>query len=453
MTRPLPRRTLLRGALATGAVALALPPLEAMFGTRGAQADDLGPIFGVFFWANGLPWHAGHGAEQAAGLGDEWTPANTGSGYTPSPLLAPLASHQVTVVTGLEPHTDIPNDPPGQSDGHMRGFMVGLTSDRPRPEGFNHASHTLTALRPSLDQYVARHDDFYGDYPPRYRSLVLGASETRFHDYGHWNSISYNGPDSLNPAITDPGQLYDLLFAVPADPGGLTRRAKLLDAVMDDAKSLRARLGAADRQRLDSHLEHLHEVQRRLELGTQTCSTTLPKPGNTQNLLDKTAIMAELLALGLGCGITRVFSFMLTSPASTHVFDNVPGVIEEMHKTCHDGKWTEVRGITLFQMECFARFLEELAAVVDPEGVTLLDRALVYGTSEYGEGWKHGNKETPIVLAGRANGKLQHNTHLREPDGNISKAHVTLLRALGITTPSFGFNGAETSEAFDGLLL
>jgi hypothetical protein len=165
----------------------------------------------------------------------------------------------------------------------------------------------------------------------------------------------------------------------------------------------------------------------------------------------KTGIMADLLAVALACGLTRVFSFMLTSPASTHVFAPITG--DGMHKVCHDGAWNAVHGITLFHMQCFARLLDGLAAVADPNGVSLLERSLVYGTSEYGEGWKHGNKETPTVFAGRANGKLQHGVHVREPDGNIAKAHVTLLRALGIHTPSYGFNGAETSAAFYELLL
>jgi len=450
----LSRRTLLRGAFAGGTVALALPPLEAMFGGSSARADasDLGPIFGIFFWANGLPWHAGHGAEQA-GPPDHWTPAQTGIGYAPTPLLAPLAAHQLTVVTGLEPQTDIPPDPPGQGDGHMRGFMVGLTSDRPRPEGFDHASHTLTALRPSLDQYVAKHDDFYGNYPPRFRSLVVGASSARFHEYGHWNGISYNGPDSQNLPIMDPGQFYDLLFAVPADAGSLGRRAALLDAVMEDAKSLSERLGTKDKQRVADHLDHLNEIQRRLELGTQICENSIPKPSDTADLLAKTGIMGDLLAVALGCGVTRVFSFMLTSPATTHIFNNIPAVADGMHKVCHDGMWDQVYGITGYQMQCFARFLDSLAAVTDPNGVTLLDRALIYATSEYGEGWKHGNKETPILFAGKSNDKFQHNAHVREPGGNIAKAHVTMLRALGIDTPSYGFNGAETSAAFDELLL
>ena len=76
---------------------------------------------------------------------------------------------------------------------------------------------------------------------PAYSSLVLGVSPARFHDYGHWNAISYNGPDSLNLPVMDPGQLFNMLFSVPQDLSKLTRRASLLDAVREDANDLRVR--------------------------------------------------------------------------------------------------------------------------------------------------------------------------------------------------------------------
>ena len=171
MKEPLSRRSFLRGSVAGTSVALALPTLEAMLGRSHALAAGAdAPFFGLFFWANGLPWHDAHGAEQS-GHPDLWTPSGAAA---QSPLLSELERHRVSVATGLEPHTEIPSTPPGQSDGHMRGFMVGLTGDRIRPEGFDHPSHTLTALRPSLDQYIAHHSDFYGDLPSRFRSLHLG---------------------------------------------------------------------------------------------------------------------------------------------------------------------------------------------------------------------------------------------------------------------------------------
>ncbi len=449
----LSRRTVLRGMAGGATLSLALPPLDAMLNSNGANADGSaeGPIFGVFYWANGMPWHAGHGEIQAsAGYPDLWTPAATGPLYAPSELLSHLAAHQPTVATGLTPHTEVPPSPAGQEDGHMRGFMVALTGDRIRPELFDHASHTLTALRPSLDQYVAKHEQFYGSALPRFRSLVLGASAARFHDYGHWNAISYNGPDSLNQPIMDPGQLYNLLFAVPDDLPGVARRAALLDAVMADASDLKQKLGPIDRVRIDEHLMHLDEIQRRLQLTSTPCMGPAAQ-GDTPDLIAKTQIMGNLLGVALGCGLSRVFSFMLTSPASTHVFSNL-GVPNDMHSTCHAGEWQQVHDITTYHMQAFATLLDQLAAVVDLDGVSLMDRSVVFGTSEYGEGWQHSVAEMPALLVGGGCGTLNRGVHVREAGGNYSKVHVTMLRALGLDTPSFGFNGGETSDELPGVL-
>ena len=114
--------------------------------------------------------------------------------------------------------------------------------------------------------------------------------------------------------------------------------------------------------------------------------------------------------------------------------------------------WNEVRDVTAYHMQAFARFLDEMAAVQDPTGQSLMDRLLVYGCSEYGEGWKHGVKEMPVVMAGGASGALQRGVHVREAGGNMAKAQLTMLKALGLSDTAFGFNGAETSDTFAGLL-
>ncbi|MEE2643455.1 MAG: DUF1552 domain-containing protein, partial [Myxococcota bacterium] len=255
--KQLSRRQFLRGSAAGATLSLALPPLELFSPSRARAEGEVEPFFGLFFWANGLPWHSAHGGEQGAvGNGDLWTPATMGPSYAATPLLAPLARHQVSVISGLEPHTVIPNSPPGQGDGHMRGFMVSLTGDRPRSEGFNHSSHTLTARRPSLDQVVATHPDFYRR-APRFRSIEVGVSEARFHRYGHWDAISYSGPNATNAPIMAPSLLYDRLFAAPQDDQSGRRRVQLLDAVLEDARTLRRQLGVEDRRRLEAHIEHL----------------------------------------------------------------------------------------------------------------------------------------------------------------------------------------------------
>jgi hypothetical protein len=103
-------------------------------------------------------------------------------------------------------------------------------------------------------------------------------------------------------------------------------------------------------------------------------------------------------------------------------------------------------------MSCFAAFLDHLSAAVDPTGRSILDRALVYGCSEYGEGYQHSVAEMPIVLAGGANGALNPGVHVREVGGNLSSAHLTILRAIGLETESFGFNGGETTDDLPELL-
>lgn len=447
-TRPISRRAMLRGTLGSLAVSVALPPLEAMMG-RGAHAQVAEPFFGLFFWANGTPWHAGHGGEQGRpGHPDLWTPADVGAGYQPSELLAPLARHRVSVMTGLEPHTEIPPMPPGQGDGHMRGFMVTMTGDRIRPEGFDHPSHSLTALRPTLDQLVARHPDWYGR-APMFRSLEAGASLARFHDYGHWNAISFNGPDSMNPATIAPILLFNRLFVANATRREAERKQVVLDAVLDDARRLRAKLGARDRRRLEAHLDHVRSLQARAQAVVPQCETP-DAPAIGGSLIEQTAIMADLLAVAVECGLTRVFSMMLTSPASTHIFRNL-GVPDGMHKTCHDGHWERVRAITAHQMEALAVFLDAFQRP-GPDGTTLLDRGLIYGTSEYGEGWHHSVKELPVIIAGRAGGAFVDQTHVRVPGGNLCRAQLTALRAIGLGVDRFGWNGAETDAVLPGLL-
>jgi hypothetical protein len=451
------RRTMLRGMLGGAACAVGLPLLDAMRSNHGnALADGL-PLpkrFGVFFWANGLPWHGAHGHPDKPDL---WTPSAMGAGYNPSPLLEPLRGihDRVSVITGLEPHTEVPPSPDGQGDGHMRGAAVALSSDRCRSEGFNHPSHVFAFNRATLDHVVATTPTFVAPAgagtAPRFRSIQLGVSRALFHNYGHWMAISHAGPDKLNIPITSSVDLWNTLFGVPTDTAILERRASLLDAVSEDAKRVKARLGVKDRERVDAHLEHLGELQKRLRATTAACKTPAKPGGRSEDLKAELETQTRLLAFALQCDLTRVFSMMFTSPASNHVFSNL-GVGAGMHQVCHDGNYEAVKAITVYQMQALRIFLDVLASTPDVDGMSLLDTSVVLGTSEYGEGFKHNPKEHPVLLCGRARGTLKSGQHVRLPGGNLSRVHLTILRALGINAPTYGFSGAQTSDPLPGLL-
>jgi hypothetical protein len=383
--------------------------------------------------------------------------------WTPSEQLAPLASHvaNVSVLTGLEPKTQIPATPGGQGDGHMRGVANALSADRPRPEGFYHPDHIFALSRPTLDQVIARHPMFVGTSPTRFRSIEVSVSNNRFHDYGTWTCISYNGQESQNLPIRSVESLFEQLFGVPVmGSREASDRATVLDAVAADARALRARLGAADRARLDAHLEHIAEIQRNLRASAPMC--TAPgrpsRPGGfdgapgDEPLVDKLEAMARLLAIAMQCDLTRVFSIMFTGPGSQTVFRAV-GAPSGLHQLCHENRWDIAKSATIYTMRALARVLDIFSTTMDVGGRSLLDNMVMLATSEFSAGDQHEVNEFPVLLCGRGSGALRGGVHYRQPSGNLARAHLTILRALGLPFASYGFNGAETSEPIAEVLV
>lgn len=469
------RRKVLRGMLGGSAVALGLPLFESMLnqnGTALAAGSSLPVRYGLFFWGNGLPWtfrHRGSTDTVSPGiehpledsLTDLYTPTTQGKGFAITKTLQPLERHlaNINVVTGLEPKTTIPPNPAGQSDGHMRGICVALTGDQIRPAGFDHDPHIFAVNRATLDQYIAKHPKFYADGAPQYRSLELGMSRATLHDFGTWNSVSHNGPNSINPPLRDPQKLFEQLFAVKPDLTEVTRRASVLDVVAEDTRQLSARLGKRDRERLDEHLSHISEIERRLTVARAACTTPNAPTGtfnDESSVLSKLDIMSDILVAALRCDITRVFSIAFTTGASLMQMNGKgeiggPGA-HQLHDACHGGERDVITAFTQLNLTAYAKLLDKLSAEKDVNGTTLLDSSLILGTSEYGEGFTHSNKEHPFIIAGKAGGKLDTGWHVREEGGNMARVHLTVLRALGLDAPSYGFNGGETSSALPFLV-
>src|SRR5437763_1632102 len=69
--------------------------------------------------------------------------------------------------------------------------------------------------------------------------------------------------------IRDPRAVFDQLFGVGATPEARARRRRkdksLLDWVMTSAADMKMQVGAADRARLDDYLDHVREIERRIQ--------------------------------------------------------------------------------------------------------------------------------------------------------------------------------------------
>lgn len=421
----LSRRQMLRGLLAGGAVAMV--PLPFLSSLARAEEGVFPTRFGVFNWGNGM-------------VPNLWVPEQTGTGYTPSRLLAPLARHQdiFSVFTGYE--VKVPNITPHESG--KFGFLTGIDPNRTDAGG----QRTDTARGPTVDQIAAQ---ALGE-PTRFRSIECGPDPAR--------NISWNGPFSPNPTEGDPVALYERLFGptfrepgsdAPPDPR-LALRQSVLDVVVDHVKELDGLLGTADRARLDQHLTGIREVERqiaKLQLPPPDLEACVKPeaPTGGGDRLAKHAVMAKLLAMAVACDQTRVFTYVYSTHNDSYVY---PGQTEGHHRLTHDelGDQPNVAKITELLMGELALFLDELQAI--PEGdETLLDHMAVLCTSDTSLGQVHGLFEYPAILAGKANGALKPGQHIRtELSDTASKIPLTALRSVGVRQASFGEDDAYTED-------
>ncbi len=450
--KPLHRRTILKGALLTGAaVTIPLPLLEAMLnesGTALAQTGNpLPPLYVTWFFGNGI-------------LPGRWRPALTGTGaaWQLSPQLQPLAAIKsyLTVISGLEGKLVV-----GGNE-HPTGSAAATT-------GAPLSGNSVRAA--SIDQVVA---DVISTGAP-FRSLEVGVTPaTPNGNPDSLHTVSHRGPNARNNPEFDPRAVFERLFmgTQASDDGAAEEVAKLLkvrksvlDAVLQDGARLQQKLGAADKQRVEQHLEAIRAIELRLDSMTggtlaECANPTAPSVGrDTTNQAppDVNTAMVELTTLALACERTRVATFMFSLPAA-HVYYRHLGtnMNDDFHDTiCHTDAGDEsnqprVDTGVLYTMRCLNEFLLKLQATPHGAG-NLLDASLVYVTSDTAWGKTHDRTEWPVLLAGKAGGRLRGDEHHRFLGENLSRALLTVAQLMGSTEAEFGIDTGRVTAALPGI--
>ncbi len=433
------RRRMLQGLVGGAAVSVALPPLEAMLDGNGEALAGGVPLpkrFGVFFWGNGVRL-------------DRWTPKQTGAGWTLTDELGPLypVKDYVSVVSGMHILT-------GNERGH-HGGTVGILSGAPMvSQPHPSSNYASTFSQPSIDQVIA--DSFAGRTP--FKSIELGISRRVTDGEGTTlQYLSHRGPDNPCPPEYDPGKAFDRLFA---PSGAVTRNRGLgksvLDVVAEDTRDLRREVGPGDLRRLDQHLDNVRSIEKRLVTDWKRPRQCSPgkrpqaggEEGGKEPLEEISEAMAHVVALALSCDLTRVFSLMFSGSVGGTVFWQV-GADRGHHQLTHDEPKEQplVHAATVFTMKQFARLLERLKETPDGAG-NLLDRCAILASSDLAEGRPHSIKDYPILVAGRAGGKLRHpSVHHRAEGDNTSKVLLSLLRAVGLPLETFGKSGGHVTDS------
>lgn len=431
--KPLSRRTVLRGLLGGGAVAIALPPLEAMLGVNGdalADGTALPTRFGLWFWGGGTK-------------PGRFNPANTGDNWSPSEELRGLADlvPYVSVVSGCEIKT--------ATHPHHSG-MTGIMTGMPYYQlGYTRDTIVSTFAGPSVDQVAA---SYIGGATP-FRSLELGVCRFTGTDEGStFEHLSHNGPNQPNPSEYDALNVFNRLFGVTSDARLDLVRQSVLDVVGEQVTRLRSKLGAYDKARLEQHLDSIRQLEQRIGSELGACAPeeepgSYPDVNGQEQIEEKNQVMSELCALALACDLTRVFSVQFSTCGSEVVMWQV-GAPYGLHSLCHfeTGDQPTVHACITFTVEQLGVFLRTLRDTPEGDG-NLLDRCSILVTTELNEGLSHANTDYPILVAGKGGGRLRGGYHYRSGSAeNTSKAVLTALRASGAEAPSFGTDGGYTTE-------
>lgn len=432
--RPLlPRRALLRA----GGVAFALPLLEAMR-PRAARAAAVAPKrFVVMFSPNGT-------------IFPNWVPQGGESDFVLSPILAPLEPHRadLTVIAGL-------SQMGAGGDGHQTGIGGMLTGQQLNPgpfQGGANAGSSGWANGISIDQKVA---SVLGR-STRLRSLELGV---QVGSADNWGRMSYLGPDRPVPPEESPAQAYLRLFAgAGASPEQIARlrarRRSVLDAVLGQFAAVSARVGSADRARLDAHATVVRDIEVRLDAQAMaTASCRDPGPPDLGGLVGDAAandnfpalgkLQMDLLVVALACDLTRVASLQWSRSVSLTRFTWL-GINEAHHELSHlaDNDVQAVDKLTRINRwyaQQLAYLTGKLAATPEVDGSRLLDSSLVFWCNELGKGNAHSRKPAPYVITGRAGGALRGGRFLSyEGDTPHNDLLVSLLLAMDIPATTFG---------------
>jgi hypothetical protein len=410
----LSRRKLIRGA----GVTLALPLLESMLPAGLARAQESGTPRSRLACI-----YVPHGAVQKS-----WEPSSVGRNFEFSPTLKALEPFRdrINIISGLALPIAYEGDPSAGAH-HNRSSRCWLTCVTPG-----------TGPSPtSMDQVAA---DYIG------QDTLLPSLELALEERA---SISYRTPNNPLPMQVNPRVVFERLFGDGSSPEQQAARkaqtATILDVVRQELSSLQRTLTSADRIRMEQYLNDVREVERRLNLETDSLPADFNLPdrpaGVPDNFEDHVRIMSDLIALAWQADLTRVSTLMVAAELSNRAFPE-SGVDEPFHNCSHHQEIpeniTRLAKLNEYHLRnIMGYFVARLDATPDGDG-SLLDHSLVLYGSGMGDSQNHDHSELPAVLAGGASGKIAGGMHVRVESGTpISNLLVTMLDKLDVPIDEF----------------
>ena len=354
-------------------------------------------------------------------------PAKAGRDYELSPYLEVLKEFRedFTVMSGLS-HPEV-------ASGHDSGysFLTGAHHN-----GFMRGGFRNTI---SVDQLAAEKIGSETRVP----SLSMACEGV---------GISWTRSGALIPAANYPSNVFSQLFIEGSAEEVETQRRRLrngqslLDQVREEARRMNRALGVADREKLDEYLTSVRDLEKQLALAEEWSKKPKPKvdakaPQNATNGADfigKARLWFDLTHLAAQTDSTRLFTINLMGTSSVPPVANVSlGHHDLSHHGQDPGKLDQLKRVEMELMKSMRDFFAKLKGTAE-EGGTLLDRTMVFLSSNLGNGSSHATTNLPVLFAG---GGYKHGQHLAFDPAKpppLCNLFVSMLQRLGLEVDRFG---------------
>ncbi len=422
------RRTILRG-IGTG---IALPFLDAMVPaftpTARTAANPLKRFGAIFVPLGERPGY--------------WTPETAGADFEFTPILKPLEPfrNSITVVSEL-------CDP---LDGHAVTVAAWLSGSVP----FRTIAENVRAGT-TIDQVIAAR--IGQDTPLPSLELAtedftgwIGGCDTAY-SCAYMNTISWKTPTTPLPMEINPRAVFERMFGRPGTRAQRLERMQedrsILDSVREDVLDLQKRIGSKDRARLNEYLDHVREIEERIQKAEKQASDKVTVPdapiGIPESFEDHALLMYDLAAVAYEANITRVFTYMKSRDASQRVYPNI-GVNEPHHAMSHHGnnpeKLAGLVKLNTYHVTLFSKFVERLQSTPDGDG-SLLDHSLILYGSGMSESDTHSRLNVPTLLVGGAAGQIKGNRHIQTAkETPLANLMVSLANKFDCDIDKFGIS-------------
>ena len=476
MKKPrLSRRAVLRGL---GGAMMSLPLLEMMLDSKPALADSPPNRYIVLFGGQSM------GAD-ADPQHDGFVPDQLGSGYDLKTATQPFADYdvggEITIVSGL----DIPVANGGAVPAGGRQDDFHINNMGPLITGVRSVAHDKGG--PSSDQIVAA--QIAGQ--TIHQSLVYQVQAAWYLSvsapYGRdILSLKDNGNGLIEiPGTVSPKQAYDTLFYNFAAPDNeqeaaeqdfaWRQRKSVVDLVKTRADDFVKRLGGADKQRIERHLDEIRELEIRIgklpPVATGACEQ-FTDPGADPNLggnqpneggenqyeqnlgysgeEERARVFMDLVHMAMTCDLSRVASVLVTMAQSHLNMYELSGHSTDLHEITHNGVpgGTEaVAEAQAWHMKHFAYLVDKLRGTPEANG-SVLDNCGIVWLWEGGHGndsatgnvlSAHSTENMAVAVAGGAGG-LVRGQHIVAPASANHPANVllTVMNAVGASNGALG---------------